>query len=191
VIDGNGVAPLEFWAEKLMAMEFACNRRLDPFRKLAALITPATRFAGGCAVLQTAPVIPAPRSDSMKLMLMRCLVVGVAGFVGAITRYLVNLGFARSTINFPLGTFIINVTGCLILGWFITYARAHNITGSLWFLAIGVGFVGAYTTFSTFIFESNQRAQEGAWNIVTAYVLASVFVGSLACWLGQAIARWM
>jgi CrcB protein len=127
----------------------------------------------------------------MKLTLLRCLVVGLAGFIGAIARYLIGVVFAKSSGNFPVGTFIINVTGCLILGWFITYSRAHNITGSLWFIAVSVGFIGAYTTFSTFIFESNQRAQDGAWNIVTAYVLGSVIVGSLACWLGQAIARWM
>lgn len=127
----------------------------------------------------------------MRLMLLRCLAIGVAGFVGAIARYLVTIGFASRSGEFPLGTFIINVSGCLILGWFYTYAQAHNISGTLWYLAIGTGFVGAYTTFSTFILETNLRGQDGAWNIAGTYVVSSVIAGALACWLGQAIARWM
>lgn len=57
----------------------------------------------------------------MKVLLLRYLAIGLAGFVGAITRVLVATLFGRLNIRFPIGTMVINVTGSLFLGWFLTY----------------------------------------------------------------------
>jgi CrcB protein len=125
----------------------------------------------------------------MKLMLMRCLAIGAAGFVGAVSRYLVAILVGRFRFHFPLGTFCINVSGCLILGWFLTYCGMRNVS-DVTRLAIGTGFVGAYTTFSTFIYETNMLASEGARIEAVANVVGSLVVGGVACWLGVMLARW-
>jgi CrcB protein len=125
----------------------------------------------------------------MKTMLLRCLAIGAAGFVGAVARYLVAVLFGRLNIRFPLGTLVINVTGSLFLGWFLTYVGTRNVS-DLTRLAIGVGFVGAYTTFSTFVFESTKLADEGAGIEATVNLVGSVALGLLAVRVGMLIARW-
>ena len=79
--------------------------------------------------------------------------------------------------GFPIGTFIINITGSLFLGWFATMALRSGISPNTR-LAIGVGFVGGYTTFSTFMFESNDLVQS---NVKQFYAALNI-VGSLVVW---------
>jgi CrcB protein len=110
------------------------------------------------------------------------LLVGAGGFIGANARYVV----ARLVGNlvdtgFPLGTFIINVTGSFLLGVVGTIVSQRLVAGSdAMRLALGVGFLGAYTTFSTFEFETHALAQQGAWLAAALNVGASVAVGFLA-----------
>jgi fluoride exporter len=118
------------------------------------------------------------------------LVVGLGGFLGAITRYGVGLAVARVwSGEFPLGTFLINVSGSFVLGLFSTLATERLPIGPAWRLLVATGFVGAYTTFSTFEWETHRLVQTGAagWAIVN--VLASVAAGFLALRLGVALAR--
>ena len=95
-------------------------------------------------------------------MLVQALAVGGAGFVGAVARWLIGLGFGRLNINFPLGTLFINVTGSFFLGWFATYMFGRDPKYNTLTLAIGTGFVGAYTTFSTYMYETNDKFDQGA-----------------------------
>jgi CrcB protein len=125
----------------------------------------------------------------MKTLLLRYLAVGAAGFVGAIARVLVATLFGRLNIRFPLGTLVINVTGSLFLGWFLTYVGTRNVS-DITRLAIGAGFVGAYTTFSTFMYESSRLADEGAGLEALLNLLGSLVLGILAVRLGMLIARW-
>jgi CrcB protein len=125
----------------------------------------------------------------MKTLLLRYLAVGAAGFVGAIARVLVATLFGRLNIRFPLGTLVINVTGSMFLGWFLTYVGSRNVS-DITRLAIGAGFVGAYTTFSTFMYESSRLADEGAGLEALANLLGSLVLGILAVRLGMLIARW-
>jgi CrcB protein len=124
----------------------------------------------------------------MKALLLRCLAVGAAGFAGSISRYLVTVMFGRLNIRFPIGTLIINVTGSLFLGWFLTYVGTRNVS-DLTRLAIGVGFVGAYTTFSTYMFDTSKLAEEGAGIEAMVNLLGSLILGILAVRLGILIAR--
>lgn len=124
----------------------------------------------------------------MKLLLWRYMMIGAAGFVGAIARVLVATAFGRFNTRFPLGTLAINVTGSLLLGWFLTYIAGRNVSDTTR-LAIGAGFVGAYTTFSTFMYESSRLADEGAGLAAILNLLGSLLLGILAVRLGMALAR--
>jgi CrcB protein len=125
----------------------------------------------------------------MKTWLLRYLAVGVAGFVGALARVGVAQAIGRFGYRFPLGTMVINITGSLFLGWFLTYAGNRTISDTAK-LAIGAGFVGAYTTFSTYMFESNKLIDEGAGIETTVNLVGSLVLGILAVRLGMWLARW-
>jgi fluoride exporter len=118
------------------------------------------------------------------------LMVGAGGFFGAMARYGVGLVVARFwTRDFPLATLLINVSGSFILGLFATLAAERlEITPQLR-LFVATGFVGAYTTFSTFEYETQRLAEAGAvwWGLVN--VVTSVVVGYVAVQLGVWLAR--
>ena len=119
------------------------------------------------------------------------LLVGVGGFVGANARYVVarGLGAAFDT-SFPLGTFVINVSGSLLLG-ILGAVLAQKLTphSEAMRLALGVGFLGGFTTFSTFEFETHALLADGSWLLAATNVVASVFVGLLAVRAGIVLAR--
>ena len=118
------------------------------------------------------------------------IVVAVGGAVGAIARYWLG-GWISSKlpIRFPLGTFVINVTGSFIIGFFLTLISNRITIHPNWRLLVAVGFVGAYTTFSTFEYETLKLIEEG--NILSAAlnVVLSVVLGFIAVWLGVMSAR--
>lgn len=122
--------------------------------------------------------------------MQRFLVVGLGGFLGATARYAVGLIVARFwSLDFPLATFLINVSGCFILGLFSTLAAERMPIDPLWRLLVATGFVGAYTTFSTFEYETQRLTEAGAAGWAALNVLASVVVGFLAVRIGVMIAR--
>ena len=117
---------------------------------------------------------------------MRALWVGIAGAAGALTRY--GIGLAIGPQRFPWATLAINITGSFLLGFVLTWATAGHLSADA-ATAISVGFLGAYTTFSTFAWESfvmgrTERAVEA-----TVYVVVSVVGGVAAAWSGYALAR--
>jgi len=125
----------------------------------------------------------------MNDLILRYLAIAGAGSVGAVLRYVVAAQVGRFGFRFPLATFVINITGSMFLGWFLTYIGRHHVSDTTR-LAIAVGFVGAYTTFSTFMFESNQLADEGAGFLAIMNLLGSLIVGILAVRVGMMIGRW-
>jgi CrcB protein len=117
-------------------------------------------------------------------------VIGLAGSLGAILRYVVaNVSGRIFGTGFPVGTFIINITGSLFLGWFMTIIRDRMIVSDTVRLAVAVGFVGAYTTFSTFVYESNTLLEDGAGIKAMVNLLGSLAVGLIAVRVGIALAR--
>ena len=118
------------------------------------------------------------------------LAVGVGGFLGALARYLVSLGVARVWPRpFPLGTLLINVTGSFVLGWFTTWVAARTHLDPAWRLLVATGFVGAYTTFSTFEYETRRLSEAGLHGLALLNVTASVAAGYAAVSLGVRLAR--
>jgi fluoride exporter len=122
-------------------------------------------------------------------LLGRCVIVGVAGAFGAVLRLAVATLCGRlSGVAFPFGTFVVNISGCLFLGWFLTVVSQRQVVSDNFRLAIAVGLVGAYTTFSTFAFETYVLAQTGAMLKAIVNVTASVVVGLLAVRAGAWLA---
>jgi fluoride exporter len=120
--------------------------------------------------------------------LTRYIAIALAGSAGAVLRYVVATLVSRFNFRFPLGTFIINITGSMFLGWFLTFITRHSVSDTTR-LAIGVGFVGAYTTFSTYMWESNKLLEEGAGYLAMLNIIGSLVVGLLAVRLGIMMAR--
>lgn len=124
-----------------------------------------------------------------------CVAVGSA--LGGLLRWGVAVGFARwFGTNFPWGTFFINISGSCFLGWFSTLLTDRLMDSpSAWIsadnlrLMVAVGFTGAYTTFSTFEFESNNLLRDGDGLLGMTYIFGSVFLGLIAVRLGIYLAR--
>jgi len=121
----------------------------------------------------------------MRPTLLQYLAVGGAGFLGAISRFFIATLSGRTLgTDFPWGTLIINITGSFILGWFTTVVTSRMIVSDELRLAIGVGFVGAYTTFSTFMWESSALMNQGEWIKAGLNLIGSLVLGLIAVRLG-------
>uniref|UniRef100_A0A7V4XUS4 Fluoride-specific ion channel FluC n=1 Tax=Acidobacterium capsulatum TaxID=33075 RepID=A0A7V4XUS4_9BACT len=117
---------------------------------------------------------------------MKYLWVALGGALGALARYTVGVWiYERLGTRFPYGTFAINVTGCFLIGLALTVLDAHMDLSPAWRLAIPTGFIGAYTTFSTFEYETLRAAQQGQMGTAVLYFGSSLALGILAVWLGM------
>lgn len=123
-------------------------------------------------------------------MLGRCLAIGAAGFVGALTRWGITLLFRQwQSGSFPFATLFINVTGSFFLGWFSSFITHRYPVSDTFRLAVATGFVGAYTTFSTFMFETVGLATQGAQLQAAANLLGSLLLGLIGVWVGAALGK--
>lgn len=119
------------------------------------------------------------------------LIICIGASAGAASRYYLDLFLTyRLGSAFPHGTFFVNMTGCLLLGFLGSLAleRANLVTPELR-LFLAVGFIGSYTTFSTFSLETIRLLEAGHLLRALAYVLGSVLIGLLATYLGLMVAR--
>ncbi|WP_027092402.1 fluoride efflux transporter CrcB [Cohnella thermotolerans] len=116
--------------------------------------------------------------------------VGLFGVVGALLRYLTGMWAHNWWASpFPLGTFLINLLGSLVLGWFSTWAASQPQFPAWIRLGIGTGLIGAFTTFSTFSVETVSLFKENLPGYALLYTLASLVGGFLCAWIGYEIAR--
>lgn len=121
---------------------------------------------------------------------MRAIIVGLAGFAGAVSRYAIGTWIGRrSATSFPWATFAINVSGCFALGFLMALFTGRWVPNPDVRAALTVGFLGAFTTFSTFAHEAVQLGEKGSSSTATAYVVASVALGLVAAWLGTVAGR--
>ncbi|WP_123042631.1 fluoride efflux transporter CrcB [Cohnella candidum] len=113
--------------------------------------------------------------------------IGIGGIAGAFARYYLGKWVAsKSRSTFPFGTFLINISGSFVLG--LLYALHANTTVPSWaWFVFGSGFCGAYTTFSTFGYETVQLIEQKRWGLAAAYVAGSVVTGLLLAWAGMII----
>lgn len=120
----------------------------------------------------------------------RYVMIAIGGAAGAIARYqIAALIQARVPLGFPWGTFVVNVTGCFVMGLTMVLLTDRLVSNPSWRFLIPIGFIGAYTTFSTFEFETFQAVTEGGWLIGAANVVGSVVAGYAALWTGVLLGR--
>jgi CrcB protein len=129
-------------------------------------------------------------TDQLKNSMVNILIIGIGGFLGAITRYGVALWVGeRWGRSFPLGTFLINISGSFLIGLLMSLFTERFMVNPQWRLMLVVGFLGAYTTFSTFEYETGALLKDGEWMVAGLNVILSVFVGFAALKLGGVIAK--
>jgi fluoride exporter len=121
---------------------------------------------------------------------VRYVMIAIGGALGSLARYQVaSLVQMRVPAGFPWGTFVVNVSGCLVMGVVTTLLATKIVTNPQWRFLIPIGFIGAYTTFSTFEMEWFQANMEGAWLVGAAYAFGSLAAGYAALWAGVTLAR--
>jgi len=122
--------------------------------------------------------------------LQKYFYIALGGALGSVARYW--LGSAVSSrygTRFYYGTFVINMTACLIVGFVVTFLGKRADLNPAWRYLIPIGFVGAYSTFSTFEWETFASLRTGAFFIGSLYALASLFLGLVAVWCGVLLAE--
>jgi CrcB protein len=113
------------------------------------------------------------------------LLVLAGGAIGSLARYIAGTAIMnRFTGRFPLGTLIVNVTGCFLIGAIMTMLTQKPAPHPNWRLFLVVGILGGYTTFSSFEWETFAAARSGSPWIGLLNVMASVVLGYFAVWLG-------
>jgi len=120
----------------------------------------------------------------------RYVMIALGGALGAMARYQVAASIqSRIPSAFPWGTFVVNVSGCFVMGVAaVILAERIGISDS-WRFLVPIGFIGAYTTFSTFELETYRAVTQGAALAGGLNVLGSVVVGYFALWLGTVLGR--
>lgn len=117
------------------------------------------------------------------MMFKNWLLIGLGGAMGSIARYASTLITKRYwALSFPMGTFLVNIIGCLLIGLLIGYFSKNN-QDSLKLLFI-TGFCGGFTTFSSFASENIALIQQNQISTALLYIMGSIILGLLFVWLG-------
>ncbi len=124
-------------------------------------------------------------------MLINILYVGLGGFIGAALRYLTSgfVGRVFSQGSFPYGTFVVNILGCLLIGFFAGLADSRGLFTATSRAFVFTGILGAFTTFSTFSYETMGLFQNGQTSPALTNLGLQILLGLLAVWGGIQLAR--
>ena len=120
-------------------------------------------------------------------MTKEILIVGVGSFAGGVLRYILSVGLSKlgRLWAFPIGIMLINILGCFLIGVLYGYFKSKATTDPVLPLLLMTGVLGGFTTFSTFSFETIQLLQQNEWLKAALYVVGSVGLGVVACYLGM------
>jgi fluoride exporter len=124
------------------------------------------------------------------MALQKYLLIALGGALGSIARYWVGSSIAeRAGIRFPYGTLVVNLTACVIIGFSLTYLGRRADLNPAWRYLIPIGFIGAYSTFSTYEWETLSTMRSGAFFLAALYALGSLLLGLVAVWGGALLAE--
>jgi CrcB protein len=116
--------------------------------------------------------------------------VGIGGCLGSILRFwLGSYIVSKMGTRFPYGTFVVNITGSFLVGLIFAWLTVRTSWSPNWRYLIPIGFIGGYTTFSSFEYETLRTIQDGQIGLGLLYVAASVVVGFVAVWGGMIAGR--
>lgn len=122
--------------------------------------------------------------------MQKLVLIALAGSLGTLSRYgLTQLVHSIAGHQFPWGTFVVNITGCFLFGLTWTFAEHLWELDATTRAILLTGFMGAFTTFSTFIFESDSLMMNAQWLKGCANLIAQIVLGLMAMQAGQAAAR--
>lgn len=122
--------------------------------------------------------------------MQKYFLIALGGALGSMARYWIGSTIgSRMGTKFPYGTFVINITACVIIGFSLTFLAKRVEINSAWRFLVPIGFVGAYSTFSTYEWESLSTIRTGAFFIAGVYAVSSLLLGLASVWLGSVIAE--
>ncbi len=122
--------------------------------------------------------------------MQKYLLIALGGGLGSIARYWVGSTIAsRAGIKFPYGTLVVNLTACVVIGFTLTYLGKRADLSPAWRFLVPVGFIGAYSTFSTYEWETLSTLRSGAFALGALYAVGSLILGLAATWAGAALAE--
>jgi len=118
--------------------------------------------------------------------------ISLGAVVGASARYFLSDYIAKSFgSSFPYGSLLVNISGSLLLGFFLVLASERIVLDARWRFLIAIGFCGSYTTFSSYAFETFALFEQGRWLLVAWNVIASNLLCLVSVLAGAALARWL
>ena len=122
--------------------------------------------------------------------MQKYLLIALGGALGSIARYWVGATVTdRWGARFPYGTLAINLTACAAIGFVMTLLGKRAGIGAGWRYLVPVGFVGAYSTFSTYEWETMSLLRAGGFSVAALYAVGSLILGLAAVWGGMAAAE--
>jgi CrcB protein len=123
------------------------------------------------------------------MALQKYLLIAAGGALGSVARYWVGSTISgRIGTKFPYGTIVINLSACIIIGFTLTYFGKRADLNPAWRFLVAIGFIGAYSTFSTYEWETLSTLRSGAFVLAALYAVGSLILGLAATWCGTALA---
>jgi CrcB protein len=124
--------------------------------------------------------------------LQKYLLIALGGALGSMARYWVGaFVIDRLGTKFPYGTLVINLTACLVIGFSITFLTQRTGLNPAWRYLVPIGFVGAYSTFSTYEWETLSLIRGGTFPAAAVYAFGSLVLGLAATWCGMMAAEFL
>src|SRR5665213_2588900 len=124
------------------------------------------------------------------MSLSKYIYIALGGALGTLARYWVGSAIAsRLGTKFPYGTFVINITACVLIGFSLTFLAKRTALNSAWRFLVPIGFIGAYSTFSSYEWETVSTLRSGGFSMAGIYAFSSLFLGLVAVWCGILLAE--